>query len=141
MAKKILVLLLSAGILWIFYNAGKVSLQKYRLQSKINNLKAQIQFVEKRNQDLHRILSSLKNPAFLEKEARQKLNLKKPGEKVVVIVPKSSSRKTEENSSITKLLSKMGIKPPELSKSNLEKWREFFFGSSKKPSRSNSEAE
>ncbi len=79
---------------------------------QIEDLEKEIQGLEKRNQELKAGFSQLSDEDYLEKEAREKLGLKKPGEEVVVVLPPPESEKEvkeKEKGFWQKLLEKLGF--------------------------------
>jgi len=78
------------ALIWLALGAGRESYRKYQLTKEIKNLKAEISKLEGGNQQLNNLIEYFQDESYLEKEARLKLNLTKPGEKVV-IVPESGS--------------------------------------------------
>jgi len=105
---------------------GRESYRKYQLNREINELKAEIERLEGKNQQLSRLMEDLKQGFYLEKEGRRRLNLKKEGEKVVIL-PDSLWASAEEASS------KSGLDFPEEKEEvpgeipNYWKWWEYFF--------------
>ena len=71
----------------IFLSANDLLVTKERsaLSLKINKLKARISQAKERNDELKNKISQAKSQENLEEIARDQLNLKKPGEEVVVI--------------------------------------------------------
>lgn len=65
----------------------KISQKRSGLNSQISRLKKEIEILEEKNQKLKSTISESQTEGFLEKEAREKLGLKKPGEEVVGILP------------------------------------------------------
>lgn len=93
----------------------------YRLSSKKNVLiqaQNELKKAQKENAELKKQLSLVKNPEFVEEQARDKLFMVKPGEKTVVI---------PENLLPTPTMVKL-VSPQ---KSNLIKWIEAFFSPKK----------
>lgn len=70
--------------LLVFSNL-KIGERKKEVTSQIEVLKQEIQKLEERNAQLKSGISQSLSPDFLEKEARERLGLKKPGEEVVVV--------------------------------------------------------
>ena len=71
----------------VVYVAGAtlhVIAQNYHLQQRVHELRNQNQVLELENQQLRYRITYYKTDAFVEKEARAKLNLKAPGETVVI---------------------------------------------------------
>lgn len=66
------------------------------LTARIESLKKEIAELEKENEEIQAGLSQKGEEGYLEKEARERLNLKKPGEEVVVVVPPKEGEETKE---------------------------------------------
>jgi len=126
LASKIFLLFVALILIWLGVSVVRESYRKYQLTQEINQIKSEIERLEGNNQDLANLIEYFQQESFLEKEARLKLNLKKPGEKVV-IVPKGE----EEVGSLTP--NEWGVKLPteeEIQKEepNWLKWWRYFFG-------------
>ena len=66
---------------------------KKKLDAKIQDYKNQIKEIEKKNQDLKHGISEAGNNDYIEKVAREELDLQKPGENVVgFIMPKTRAK-------------------------------------------------
>lgn len=104
---------------------GRESYRKYQLDKEIRALETQIQELEGENRQLAGLMDYFKQDSYLEKEARIKLNLKKPGETVVVL---SGDDQTDtpapEPESIDIFTS------PAENTANHWKWWEYFFSES-----------
>ncbi len=72
-------------LIYLVINLGRESYRKHQLNKEVNELKSEIGRLEGKNQQLADMMEYFKNESYLEKEARLKLNLKKPGEKVVIL--------------------------------------------------------
>ena len=59
--------------------------RKYQIQEEISALKEEIEKVEKSNREFSDLIEYLKTESYLEKGARLRLYLQKPGEKVVIV--------------------------------------------------------
>ena len=81
-------LVLLIGIFQQFYH-------RYQVKKALDKLNAEIANFNKQKEDLNNLLDYYKNESNLENEARVRLNLKKEGEKVVIILPTATS--TSEN--------------------------------------------
>ena len=77
----------------------RINKKRTELQSQIKNLEGQIKTLEEKKAKLQAGISAGESESFLEKEAREKLGLKKPGEEVVVVMPskETAGEKTQEN--------------------------------------------
>ena len=65
----------------------RINKKRTELQSQIKSLGDQIKTLEEKKAKLQAGITASESEAFLEKEARDKLGLKKPGEEVVVVIP------------------------------------------------------
>lgn len=66
-------------------------MQKRQVDSEISRLENQSNTLKKGNQQLSELIKYLDTEEYKEREAREKLNLKRPGEQVVVLPEDSSS--------------------------------------------------
>ncbi|MDO8558721.1 MAG: septum formation initiator family protein [bacterium] len=80
---------------FLAFSNFRISQRRAILNSQIEQLKAEIKAAEEKNRQLQVQAYESSQEEFLEKEAREKLNLKKPGEEVVAVLP-SEEDKTEE---------------------------------------------
>jgi len=81
-------------LLFLFVAAGCLAFSSWRIRNKRTELETQIKqhqeeskSLEEKNQALKAKISRFKNKDLIEKEARERLSLKKPGEEVVVVLP------------------------------------------------------
>lgn len=72
---------------FLFIANWKVSQRRSELNSRIEELREEIQFLEGEKEELQAKISESLDYDYLEKEARDRFNLKKPGEEVVTILP------------------------------------------------------
>ncbi len=98
------------------------------MQEEIEQLELQAEALEGRNVELRNLAQKYSGSGMLEREARLKLNLKKPGEEVVVVRDINSPALTTEGESqnIFRELATEEVKPPDQS-SNIKKWISYFF--------------
>lgn len=94
---------------------------KKQVQTEIEKLKAEAEKINKENILSQEKLEYLESKDYQEKEAKNKLNLQSPDEKVVIITP--SVIKNEEKKSESVPLDKLKIQ----NKENYLKWRDYFF--------------
>ena len=104
-------------MIWLVLNVIKESYRKYQLQKEINQLKSEIERLEGENQKLSDLIKYFQDVSFLEKEAREKLNLKKPGEEVVII-PKGFFETKEKS---------LPEKQEKKEEPNWQKWWRYFY--------------
>lgn len=111
-------------------NLAQESYKKYQLKKEISELKLEIDRLEGNKEQLSNLMEYFKNDSYLEQEARVKLNLKKPGEKVVIL---SRDSVTNDNVKVSQSGAlEIGNQEIELEDINLEtanywKWWEYFF--------------
>ncbi len=106
------------GMILLFLIAlplAKTYSQKRLIEQEIKGVENDIGQFEKDNQELRDMIEYLKSDQSLESQARLNLNLKKPGETVVVIEDKTDIKNQE-------------VIPNNTSeKSNFKKWFDYFF--------------
>ncbi|MFC1701042.1 septum formation initiator family protein [Patescibacteria group bacterium] len=108
-------------------SVGKESYRKYQLTKEINKLESSIERLEGRNQQLSELMEYFSEESFLEKEARVKLNLQKPGEKIVIFSDEQEEKnldnaKQQEDLEIDNNVNDGAV-------ANCWKWWEYFFQS------------
>jgi len=72
---------------FIVFSNWQVSQKRTELKAQMEVLKKEIEILEKKNQEFQAGISQISKEDRLEKEARERLGLKKPGEEVVVVLP------------------------------------------------------
>ncbi len=108
-----ILLALTVGILEKLY-------YRYEINGKLDKLNAEISDLNKKKENLNQLIDYYKNESNLEKEARVRLNLKKEGEKVVIILPQATS--TGENGETISEVSADTLNLP-----NYQQWWYYFF--------------
>ncbi len=120
---KTAVFILLLAFIWLSIVLIKAIYKKYQLDHEIASVKSEIEKLDKKNQEFNQMLNYFNSHDFLEKEAKEKLNLKKEGETVMVI---------NENS----LAQEAAILPPADApaengnageENNFIKWWKYFF--------------
>lgn len=119
-----------AGLLAItFIFTGLIQNIRHLLSAKqeINQIKAEIERLEKKNQDVEKIITYLDSKEFIEEEARLKFDLKKPNEQIIV-VQQSKNNTSTDNLSINSVFD---LPAPQESKEPLSRnpslWFNYFF--------------
>jgi len=74
-----------ALFVFLAFSFGRESLRNANIQATITQLEIQASEIEGRNVEIARINAELESESFLEREARLRLGLVKPGERVVVV--------------------------------------------------------
>lgn len=89
---------------FLFYSNLKIGQRRQELNLQIKALKEEIQILEQKSKELQaRISDGSKEQHFLEKEARERFNLKKPGEEVVTILSEKAEQSSLEKEKLTPL--------------------------------------
>ncbi|MBU4351056.1 septum formation initiator family protein [Candidatus Parcubacteria bacterium] len=100
------------GIILFFSNWQLIKRHK-ELLLKTGALEKEISFLEEKNDKLKDGIASIVDENYLEKEAREKFQLAKPGEKVVVVLPPENQTEQapliEEKSFLEKILESLGL--------------------------------
>jgi len=114
-----------AGVIlaiFIIYISMKEIQRGRQIESEIETLRKEAEEIETSNHNLQEKISYFATQEFQERAAKEKLNLQKPDEKVVIVKPSVSREIIEENSADSK---NDNIKE-EIS--NYLKWYNQFFG-------------
>ena len=89
------------------FSFARAYYQDYRLREQIKNLQEQAKQLEKKKFESVELLKYVSSPAFVEETARTELNMKKPGENVLVvtdtILQKSNTTNTTKTEKIIPL--------------------------------------
>ncbi|KKQ92942.1 MAG: hypothetical protein UT16_C0001G0008 [Candidatus Azambacteria bacterium GW2011_GWA2_39_10] len=93
---------------------------RYEVKGELDKLNAEIANLNKQKNDLNQLVDYYRNESNLEKEARVRLNLKKEGEKVVIILPQATSTNGNKEE-ITEVSENMENLP------NYKQWWHYFF--------------
>lgn len=106
-------------VLWLTISLSQLALQKNSVESEVKHLQTKIDETQKHNTYIEKFLTYFQSPAFLEKEARLKLNYKATGENVVFVYkdqnPKPDSRSAYFQETLKNL-------------SNYKKWFYYLLG-------------
>ncbi|MAG28622.1 hypothetical protein CL632_00535 [bacterium] len=114
-------IIVEIGILIVIgFSAGKEYLEKRAIEEEIAHLETEIGKLENQKDDLGALIKYVRTDAFVQQQAREKLNLTAQGESVVVIpeVDADSSDFYASNESEKGLV---------LGESSLKIWWEYFF--------------
>lgn len=85
MSKKIVFILILLLFIGLFYSLGKQVYDSLQASSRLGQEAGNLANLQKQNSDLKKKLAQTQSPGFIEQEARDKLNLSRPGETVVMI--------------------------------------------------------
>lgn len=99
----------------------KELIRKVEIQRQITSLQQDIDQLDQHNQALNDMMAYFNSSSFQDKQARQKLNLKLPGETVVMMTDPTTG---EVNSTSVGDLTTTAAAPKE---PNYRKWQNYFF--------------
>ena len=116
---KVFTALAGVLVLWLTLSSVNLNSQRNIVDKDVKNIEAKIKEVQKDTDYLNKFLAYFETPAFLEKEARLKLNYKAQGEEVVFIYKDKNAKKVSESVSFEELLKKLP---------NYKKWGLYLLG-------------
>ncbi|MBU2025218.1 MAG: septum formation initiator family protein [Patescibacteria group bacterium] len=108
----------------VTYSLFRETYKKYQIQKEVQDLKNQAAQIEHDNQKLKGLIDYFKTQNFSEKEAREKLNVKKEGESLVILKSQDDNLSGKKNNSNSKL------QDPDQESLNIPnplKWWDYFF--------------
>lgn len=111
-----------AVLVMIGVSLGKETYRKRQIQAEIENLQTEIDKVSQENSDLGNLISYFSSREFQEKEAREKLNLQKEDEKMIVLKKDAAPKINDEPDAEAK-----NSDNPEDKSPNWKKWLGLFF--------------
>lgn len=112
--KPMLIILIALSMTWWF---GRPFFEIIRKARRLDILKAEVAQLEQKREELEATAEYYKTDDFIEKEARDKLNMVKPGEKIVII--------TDDKSQGGEVATDQETIEEQIP--NWEKWRRLFF--------------
>lgn len=83
----VILIIFALGFIFMLVSSNvKLKKRRHEILTKVEETKRELQRLEKENQGLQAKLPQQESEDYLEKEARERFNLKKPGEEVAVII-------------------------------------------------------
>ncbi|PIR07367.1 MAG: hypothetical protein COV55_00070 [Candidatus Komeilibacteria bacterium CG11_big_fil_rev_8_21_14_0_20_36_20] len=101
-------------LIFSFVKVTKGVLLRYKINQEISHLEEQLGDLQSKTENMQKLITYLETDEYIEKEARLKLNLSKPGEKQINL---SNIQEGED-----------GAEEKDYS-SNITKWFKYFFES------------
>ncbi len=74
----------------------RISQKRSLLNARIDQLQEEVRAMQEKKQQLEAQLNQSAQEEYLEREAREKLNLQKPGEEVVMVLPEQTEESQPE---------------------------------------------
>lgn len=124
-SSRVVLFLLLLAFVWLSLVLAKAFYKKRQMDQEISSLKTEIEKMDKKGQELNQLLSYFNSQSYLEKEAKDKLNLKKEGESVVM-VQGVSSEEIMASKNVGGLSVEAAVSE-RVEDNNLVKWWKFFF--------------
>lgn len=94
----------------VAFGYARAYYQDYKIRQEIDSLQEQVKKLEHKKIESMEILKYVASDAFVEEKARTELNLKKPGENVLIIKKQAEAENTAQNSPVEKTLLNNPIK-------------------------------
>ena len=116
---KIFTALIAVLVLWLTLSSINLNSQRSVVDKDVRNAEVKIREVQDDTDYLNKFLAYFQTPAFLEKEARLKLNYKAQGEEVVFVYKDKNQKRESDSLSFEGLLAKMP---------NYKKWGLYLLG-------------
>jgi len=91
-----LTILIFVIISFLLFSNWRINKKRSELSQKLEGLKKEVEALEAKKEELLTKISQVQSESYLEKEARERFNLKKPGEEVVTILNSEKEEKKEE---------------------------------------------
>lgn len=110
-------------VIYTFFMLGRSVWENFQLQKQISQIDAETINIQKQNKDLENLILYYKSDSFREVEARRKLGLKKPDEKVVSVPVKSFENFSAE---LEQQKESVSEKQVESKISNSKLWWQYF---------------
>lgn len=122
------IILLSLGVAIVFVSIQILDIfkRKYEIELEKQNLMKQVERIKQDTVSLEQIKDYISSTEYQEREAKQKLDLKKPGEEVVVVTPGSVTANLSSEELIAVLRDPNSQKRIP-AQTNPERWWAFFF--------------
>ena len=89
--KNVINILLIAVIIFLGWQFFNLYIKNISLERSSNEINAKISSIQTENKDLASDINYFSNPENQEKELKSKTNYKKPGEKMIIIIPPAAS--------------------------------------------------
>ena len=97
MKKKLLIVILIFIVGFSTFNFYSNYKKINSLETEIHNLNSKIKQAQKKNQELKEKMVNVQSNEFIEKNARTKLGLVKPGEVLVIPIDESKNKEKEKD--------------------------------------------
>lgn len=121
---RFLLFCLLLAVIWTGLILIRTFYKKNQLDMEVSRIKSEIEKINKKNTELAQLLDYFQQQDFLEREAKEKLNMKKEGEKVVIVPEASIVQRTLFSSAASSVPAGTQNSVQE---NNFIKWWRYFF--------------
>ena len=125
LSSKILLVLSVAILIFFSINLFKEFINRQDLTKETDSLQTEINGLQKKNQELSNLINYFQSLDYVEKEARTKLNLRKPGEKIIVVPGSDSS--TAPQPQLQPTVDNLAVYSSSDNSNNPSRWWNYFF--------------
>jgi len=125
LSSKVFLFFLLLAVIWLGIVLVRTAYRRYQLDQEVSSLKSEIDKLDKKDNELSQLIKYFNNQSFLEREAKDKLNLKKEGESVVMVPEAAISQELSENITSSEPKAEVQKKPAD---NNFIKWWKYLFG-------------
>ena len=122
-----IIVLLALTFFLFGYAFSKELKKKKKIREEILSLQEEAQKVERENMEIKKRISYLGSKDFQEIEAKERLNLQNPGEKMEVISPSPISKDEKEAVYSSEKDKPIIEESPKDYRNNFQKWWDYFF--------------
>ena len=122
-----IIVLLALTFFLFGYAFSKELKKKKKIREEILSLQEEAQKVERENMEIKKRISYLGSKDFQEIEAKERLNLQNPGEKMVVISPSPITKDEKEAVYSSEKDKPIIEESPKDYRNNFQKWWDYFF--------------
>lgn len=102
---------------------GKEVIRKYQIENEIRQLEQEVTALENRNTELSSMIDYFDSDTYKEEQARLKLGMQKPGERVVAVLGVQTNTDFAPDGSVSQVRS-TGQEDP---RANPQRWWDYFF--------------
>lgn len=129
LSSKILLIISVLFLVFFSVNLMKEIINRQDLKKEIGSLQGEIDTLEQKNREMTDLIKYFNSVDFVEKEARTKLNLRKPGEKIIIVPEQTSGSSTAQFSQTAAAGPQSDT--AEYGLPNPVKWLNYFFAVNK----------
>ncbi|MCC6563974.1 septum formation initiator family protein [Candidatus Uhrbacteria bacterium] len=114
----------ASGALFLVAGASTVreSYREWKVDQEIRQMQSEIERLEGKKLTLAELIQRLDSPDAVDKEARTRLGLRKPGERVIILRGMDDPASWQDDTALA-----MQTETPEDTRTNAKRWLDYFF--------------